>query len=195
MTAWSPAGIPGPKPEDERFMGLALALGERHLGLTWPNPSVGAVVVADRGGAPVIVAEGITQPGGRLHAERIALDRAGVVFRFGKRAEYKTAPNTFLENEYTAEHAEASRRLVESLGEQIVSGVAEARGLSADKVRELIDRAPLTASEALEEGLVDELAYRDQVYAHVRRRAGEGARVSGGDLVGPVLHAVTVIKA
>lgn len=106
-----------------------------------------------------------------------ALDKAGVVFRFGRRAEYKTAPNTFLENEYTAEHAEASRRLVESLGEQIVSGVAEARGLSADKVRELIDRAPLTASEALEEGLVDELAYRDEVYAHVRRRAGEGARL------------------
>ena len=30
---------------DERFMRLALALGARHLGLTWPNPSVGAVVV------------------------------------------------------------------------------------------------------------------------------------------------------
>lgn len=106
-----------------------------------------------------------------------ALDKAGVTFRFGKRAEYKTAPNTFLERDYTEEHAEASQRMVSSLGEQIVSGVAEARGLSADKVRELIDRAPLSASEALEGGLVDELGYRDEVYAHVRGRAGRDARL------------------
>ncbi|WP_106399728.1 signal peptide peptidase SppA [Actinocorallia populi] len=106
-----------------------------------------------------------------------ALDRAGVAFRFGKRAEYKTAPNTFLENDYTAEHAEASRRMVESLGGQIAAGIAQARGLSEDKVRELIDRAPLTAAEALDAGLVDELAYRDEVYAHVRRRAGKEARL------------------
>ncbi|MEO3782047.1 signal peptide peptidase SppA [Actinocorallia sp. B10E7] len=106
-----------------------------------------------------------------------ALDKAGVTFRFGKRAEYKTAPNTFLENAYTAEHAEASQRMVESIGEQIVAGVAEARGLPEDKVRELIDRAPLTASEALDAGLVDELGYRDEVYAHVRNRAGSQARL------------------
>ena len=36
--------------QDERFMRLAIALGERHLGLTWPNPSVGAVVVDESGG-------------------------------------------------------------------------------------------------------------------------------------------------
>ena len=35
---------------DERFMRLALALGARHLGLTWPNPSVGAVVVRTAAG-------------------------------------------------------------------------------------------------------------------------------------------------
>ena len=104
-----------------------------------------------------------------------ALDKAGVEFRFGKRAEYKTAPNTFLEQDYTAAHAESSRRLVESLGEQIVAGVAEARGLSGERVRELIDNAPLTASEALEAGLVDELGYRDEVYA--RARAGRESRL------------------
>ena len=58
-------------------MRLAIALGERHLGLTWPNPSVGAVVVNESGGAPVIIAQGATQPGGRPHAERMALEAAG----------------------------------------------------------------------------------------------------------------------
>jgi diaminohydroxyphosphoribosylaminopyrimidine deaminase / 5-amino-6-(5-phosphoribosylamino)uracil reductase len=62
---------------DERYMRLAIALGERNLGLTWPNPSVGAVVVDESGDAPVIVAQGATQPGGRPHAERVALDVAG----------------------------------------------------------------------------------------------------------------------
>src|SRR5262245_32384221 len=62
---------------DERFMALALALGRRGLGRTWPNPAVGAVVVRDNGAGPVIVGRGWTQPGGRPHAETEALARAG----------------------------------------------------------------------------------------------------------------------
>ena len=54
-------------------MQLALALGRRGLGRTWPNPAVGAVVVKDG----VIVGRGWTQPGGRPHAETEALKRAG----------------------------------------------------------------------------------------------------------------------
>ncbi len=54
-------------------MALALALGRRGLGQTWPNPAVGAVLVKD--GA--IVGRGWTQPGGRPHAETEALRRAG----------------------------------------------------------------------------------------------------------------------
>lgn len=61
---------------DERFMRFAIALGERNLGLTWPNPSVGSVIVDERGDAPVIIAQGATQPGGRPHAERVALAAA-----------------------------------------------------------------------------------------------------------------------
>jgi diaminohydroxyphosphoribosylaminopyrimidine deaminase / 5-amino-6-(5-phosphoribosylamino)uracil reductase len=67
--------------EDERFMALALALGRRGLGRTWPNPAVGAVVVRDDGAGPVIVGRGWTQPGGRPHAETEALGRAGAAAR------------------------------------------------------------------------------------------------------------------
>ncbi|MDR7038128.1 diaminohydroxyphosphoribosylaminopyrimidine deaminase/5-amino-6-(5-phosphoribosylamino)uracil reductase [Methylobacterium sp. BE186] len=62
---------------DRRFMRLALALGQRNLGRTWPNPSVGAVVVAGPPGAERIVGEGVTAPGGRPHAEPLALAMAG----------------------------------------------------------------------------------------------------------------------
>ena len=39
--------------DDARFMALALALGRRGLGRTWPNPAVGAVIVRDDGAGPV----------------------------------------------------------------------------------------------------------------------------------------------
>jgi diaminohydroxyphosphoribosylaminopyrimidine deaminase/5-amino-6-(5-phosphoribosylamino)uracil reductase len=61
------------KAADQRFMQLALTLGRRGQGRTWPNPAVGAVVVRDG----VIVGRGWTQPGGRPHAEPEALARAG----------------------------------------------------------------------------------------------------------------------
>jgi diaminohydroxyphosphoribosylaminopyrimidine deaminase / 5-amino-6-(5-phosphoribosylamino)uracil reductase len=62
---------------DRRFMALALALGRRGLGQTWPNPAVGAVVVRPATGGPVIVGRGWTQAGGRPHAETEALRQAG----------------------------------------------------------------------------------------------------------------------
>jgi len=62
-------------------MALALALGRRGLGNTWPNPAVGAVLVRPEDGQPVIVGRGWTQPGGRPHAEIEALRRAGAAAR------------------------------------------------------------------------------------------------------------------
>jgi diaminohydroxyphosphoribosylaminopyrimidine deaminase / 5-amino-6-(5-phosphoribosylamino)uracil reductase len=65
------------KESDRRFMQLALTLGRRGQGRTWPNPAVGAVIVKDG----VIVGRGWTQPGGRPHAEPEALRRAGEAAR------------------------------------------------------------------------------------------------------------------
>lgn len=58
---------------DARWMRLALSLGARGLGRVWPNPAVGCVIVkSDR-----VLGRGWTQPGGRPHAEVIALNAAG----------------------------------------------------------------------------------------------------------------------
>jgi diaminohydroxyphosphoribosylaminopyrimidine deaminase / 5-amino-6-(5-phosphoribosylamino)uracil reductase len=59
---------------DDSHMAQALALARRGLGTTWPNPSVGCVVVSATG---EIVGRGVTAPGGRPHAEAVALQRAG----------------------------------------------------------------------------------------------------------------------
>ncbi|WPO40029.1 bifunctional diaminohydroxyphosphoribosylaminopyrimidine deaminase/5-amino-6-(5-phosphoribosylamino)uracil reductase RibD [Tardiphaga sp. 42S5] len=65
------------KATDLRFMQLALTLGRRGQGRTWPNPAVGAVIVKDG----VIIGRGWTQPGGRPHAEPVALAQAGEAAR------------------------------------------------------------------------------------------------------------------
>ena len=62
---------------DDRFMALALSLGRRGLGHVWPNPAVGCVIVRDGR----IVGRGWTQPGGRPHAETVALAQAGEAAR------------------------------------------------------------------------------------------------------------------
>ena len=70
----------GGAPDDDRddgHMRAALALARRHLGQTWPNPSVGCVLVRDGR----VVGRGVTAPGGRPHAEVLALAAAGAAAR------------------------------------------------------------------------------------------------------------------
>ena len=63
--------------DDLRHMDHALRLARRGLGNVWPNPAVGCVLVRDGR----VVGRGWTQPGGRPHAERVALDAAGPAAR------------------------------------------------------------------------------------------------------------------
>ncbi|HEY9038785.1 MAG TPA: bifunctional diaminohydroxyphosphoribosylaminopyrimidine deaminase/5-amino-6-(5-phosphoribosylamino)uracil reductase RibD [Roseovarius sp.] len=58
-------------------MRVALGLGRRGQGNTWPNPAVGCVIAHEGR----IVGRGWTQPGGRPHAETQALAQAGAAAR------------------------------------------------------------------------------------------------------------------
>jgi len=62
---------------DAGFMRVALGLARRGLGRVWPNPAVGCLIVRDGR----VLARGWTQPGGRPHAERVALEAAGASAR------------------------------------------------------------------------------------------------------------------
>ncbi len=63
--------------DDPSHMHAALALARRGLGQCWPNPSVGCVIVRDGR----VVGRGATAPGGRPHAETLALAMAGAAAR------------------------------------------------------------------------------------------------------------------
>ncbi|MFO0389381.1 MAG: bifunctional diaminohydroxyphosphoribosylaminopyrimidine deaminase/5-amino-6-(5-phosphoribosylamino)uracil reductase RibD [Alphaproteobacteria bacterium] len=58
--------------QDMAYMQQALSLAKTNLGQTWPNPSVGAVVVKNN----VVIGQGCTARGGRPHAETEALTQA-----------------------------------------------------------------------------------------------------------------------
>ncbi|MEM7439745.1 MAG: bifunctional diaminohydroxyphosphoribosylaminopyrimidine deaminase/5-amino-6-(5-phosphoribosylamino)uracil reductase RibD [Pseudomonadota bacterium] len=62
---------------DQRWMKAAFALGARGLGTVWPNPAVGCILVKDGR----VIGRGWTQPGGRPHAEVMALRQAGTAAR------------------------------------------------------------------------------------------------------------------
>jgi diaminohydroxyphosphoribosylaminopyrimidine deaminase/5-amino-6-(5-phosphoribosylamino)uracil reductase len=68
-----PPGWRTPARMDIAHMRTALALARRALGTTWPNPAVGCVLTRNN----AIVAQGVTAPGGRPHAEAAALAMAG----------------------------------------------------------------------------------------------------------------------
>jgi protease-4 len=108
---------------------------------------------------------------------RGTLDKLGVVPRMDHRYEYKNAMNIYTEKRYTDAHREATGSLMENQFEQIVRAVADARKMSPAEVRALADRGPYLGEEAVKAKLVDELAYRDEVYAKVKEKAGERAEL------------------
>jgi protease IV len=104
-----------------------------------------------------------------------ALAKVGVGFQSAKRQEYKTAADPLTERGFTGPAREAAERLAVSVVEQISAAIAERRGKTQDDARALLDRGPFLAADALAEGLVDALGYRDEVYAAVRQEAGQDA--------------------
>jgi protease IV len=104
---------------------------------------------------------------------RGTLDRLGIEPQFEQRYEYKNAADVLVRKEFTAAHREALERLAESVFNDAVETIADARGLPGDQVRELIDTGPRTASEAQAAGLVDRVGYRDQAYEAMRAKTGK----------------------
>ncbi|HEX4823406.1 MAG TPA: signal peptide peptidase SppA [Candidatus Polarisedimenticolaceae bacterium] len=105
------------------------------------------------------------------------LDKLDVVPRMDHRYEYKNAMNMYTEKKFTDPHREAMKVLMDSQFGQIVSGIAEGRKLSPDKVRATFDAGPYLGQQAVDAKLVDGLQYRDEVYATVKKQAGDAAKL------------------
>jgi protease-4 len=94
---------------------------------------------------------------------RGAFEKVGAYPDFVHVGAYKTAVNQFTERGFTPEHKEMTESLTRDLYDQIVEHLAESRAKSVDEVRRLFDEGPFTPAAAEAAGLVDELAYFDQL--------------------------------
>lgn len=106
------------------------------------------------------------------------LDRLGIRANALQRYEYKSAAENFTNTEMSEPNKEALDALFGSIFKQLVDGIAEARGISTDDVQELMAEGPLLAQEAMDGGLVDHLAYRDEFNTRVDETVEDGKRVS-----------------
>lgn len=77
--------------------------------------------------------------------------------------DYKTAVNIFTETGFTPAHREMATSLNHDAFEHLVATVAEARNKSMTDVRALIDEGPMLPAAALRNGLVDDVAYFDEM--------------------------------
>jgi protease-4 len=111
---------------------------------------------------------------------RGTLDKLNVYPDLHRIGDYKTAVNTFKEKTFTAAHKEMDESMNRDLYEQIVRGIADGRKKQESDVRALIDQGPFLPEDALRAGLVDDVAYEDQV--DDKLRAGQKrARVDTDD--------------
>ena len=108
---------------------------------------------------------------------RGTLDKVGAYPDFLHIGDFKTAPNQFTEKTFTPAHREMAESLNRDLFEQFVQAVAGGRKKTPDQVRQLVDNGPFLAEDAVRAGLVDDVAYDDQVDAKVRPGAKAGVRV------------------
>ncbi|WP_390915265.1 bifunctional diaminohydroxyphosphoribosylaminopyrimidine deaminase/5-amino-6-(5-phosphoribosylamino)uracil reductase RibD [Pseudosulfitobacter sp. SM2401] len=128
-------------------MALALSLGRRGMGRTWPNPAVGCVIVS--GGR--IVGRGWTQPGGRPHAEVVALAQAGDAAR---------GADVYVSLEPCAHHGKTppcAQALIDAGVGRVVIAISDSdprvNGLGTQMLRD--------AGITVETGILGDLAFED----------------------------------
>jgi protease-4 len=108
---------------------------------------------------------------------RGTLDKIGAVPDALHVGDYKTASNTFTEHTFTPAHREMAESLNTDLYEQVVKGLADGRHKSEPQIRQLIDHGPYLPEDAVRAGLVDDLAYEDELDDKVQ--LGTGTRQVG----------------
>ena len=188
---------------DERVVGLAIRLGAARIGLAHAQEirdsitafrSRGKFVATfaqtfgglRNGTAEYYLAASADeiwmQPSGQLGLLGIALetpylrralDKVGVRPEFEQRHEYKSGIELFTQETMSEPTRQSLTQLVGSWMGQIVSGIAEDRGLLPGKLRQLVDRSPLLASEARNAQLIDHLGYWDDFIEAVEAKAGK----------------------
>ena len=110
---------------------------------------------------------------------RGTFDKLGIYPDFLHIGDYKNATNVYTEKKFTAAHREATKGLVDDWYRQFVQGVAVSRNLKPEEVEKIIAAGPYNSDDAPATGLVDRVAYGDDVRNFVdQKNHGYDRRIS-----------------
>ncbi len=103
---------------------------------------------------------------------RGALEKLGMTPDIERCGAYKSAAETFMRSEPSPENEAMIKWLYDGLYDGLVKVLADSRGMTPDKMRELINKGPYSADEALKAGLIDSVKHRQDFIADIRKKFG-----------------------
>lgn len=109
---------------------------------------------------------------------RDVLDKLHVETQWVRYGQYKSYPESFMRSGPSEPSLEVRNSLLDSLYGQIVAAVAKGRNVTPERVRELIHNGPYVAPECKERGLVDHLAFWDEVAEWMKEDQGAPVRIA-----------------
>ena len=86
--------------------------------------------------------------------------------------EYKSAANTYTQKDFTDAHREATTSYLTSLFDNSVIQISNDRGLTSERVTEILMTAPHSAEDALEAKMVDKLGHVEEAREYAQQKAG-----------------------
>jgi len=107
---------------------------------------------------------------------RETLDMVGVEPQFSRRSEYKTAAEAMTDTHASKAQQEQINALLDDMSGRLVARIAQGRKKSVEDVHTLIDQGPFTAQEAIDKGLIDGLAYPDELKKKINKKLGRNSR-------------------
>jgi len=194
--------------DDPRVVAVAATLSEQHIGVARTQELRDLIAQIRGAGKPTMlfsesIGEGTgvmrayylasafsdiwVQPSGSVGVAGIgveqpfmrrALDSLGLRPNFIQRKEYKNAAESMTAESMSPANREATQALIDGWYDQMITGVAGDRKMTTDAVKALVDKGPLTTQEAKDGGLIDNVGYRDEFEAAVRKTANEAPRVA-----------------
>ena len=105
------------------------------------------------------------------------LDKLGIRADLEHIGEYKSASDLFTREEMSEAHREVQNAILDDLYDQLTQAIAAKRSWTQDDVKLLIDQGPFTAKQALAHGIVDQLAYQDQLKGVAKELTGKDCRL------------------
>ncbi len=98
------------------------------------------------------------------------LDKLGIQFQVDHIGRYKDAGDIFTRTNMSPETREVLSQVLDQIYNDFCATIGQGRHKSADEIKALIDQGPFTADQAKANGLVDQLAYNDELYGDLQKK-------------------------